>query len=85
MPTFSKKQYEWLAKALLHCASNALILNHTTESRLGIAYTANFLCESLHHDNPNFNRERFLHACGLMPDKTATPESRYRTMLGRTK
>lgn len=58
---------EFLAKQLLQCAAQSLILNHDGRVRQGIRYTANYLADSLAINNPRFDRERFMRACGIDP------------------
>lgn len=62
---FSKRHYEYLARALLHAAANSLMLSLHAERRAGIRDFAFFLANSFEHDEPNFNRTRFLAACGV--------------------
>lgn len=66
---FSKRHYEYVARTLLHAAANSIVLNHTTDRRRGIRDFAIFLTDRFERDEPNFNRARFLTACGIQTEK----------------
>lgn len=58
---FSKRHYEYLARALRRAAAQA----QSAEKRAVIRYTAFYLADELSKDNPAFSRVKFLIACGL--------------------
>lgn len=65
MSMFSKRHYIYLARVLRHAAAQALVLDQSAEKRAGIQYTTLYLTDQLAMDNPAFNRDKFLTACGL--------------------
>lgn len=62
---FTRQHYEYLACQLLQAATNRRRLNYSAERQACIRDFAFFLANSFEHDEPNFNRTRFLAACGV--------------------
>jgi len=62
----TKKDYIKLAKAIKDCRDR-LMIEPWGESGVGIIYTEGFiqeLCNILKDDNPRFDKEQFMEACG---------------------
>ena len=58
----TRKDFEMLAAAI---QSSLLEFADPSEGKDGIRTVANTLAQALRHDNPRFDRDRFLTACGL--------------------
>jgi len=59
----TRKDYVLLADAMLKAKS--AVNNWGPESEQGVKYAALTLSDALSNDNPRFDRDRFLTACGF--------------------
>ncbi len=59
MSIFARRHYQAIAEEFKECRNDAGF-DHVEVDLVARAFTTLFL-----HDNPNFNRERFLKACGM--------------------
>jgi hypothetical protein len=59
---FQKRHYETIAETLRIERNNA-----SERQRSGLSIAIGALADAFAHDNSNFNRSRFLKACGLEP------------------
>ena len=60
---FAQRHYEWIAGDI----SEQLAIQDTTEAVDVLWSLAEHMADGFSQDNPNFNRERFLNACRVLP------------------
>lgn len=61
----TRKDYVLIAAALNNVRLRLVDSDYTLAFNAGIEATANELCSTLALDNPRFDTERFLKACGV--------------------
>ncbi len=62
MTIFGKQHYEAIAEVF---SAETVDMYQTHSEYISVCNLAESFCDKFFHDNPNFNREEFLKACGM--------------------
>ncbi len=62
MPIFARRHYQAIAEVF---ANETADMDQTYSEYMSVCNLAESFCDMFLRDNPNFNQERFLKACGM--------------------